>query len=94
LIVEAGLIVTYVTMGIAPVIYNIIAAKRALKKRMDEDHGQGEGEDSSVELQEEDGGFTLTVPCTVTSLHTSDGDGRVVRLNIKLNHVKRVLRQG
>ncbi len=100
MIEEAGLIVTYVTMGLTPIIYNLFAAKRALKKRA---ASRGEEEEVKVGeevLREEVRSFTLTVPCSVTLLHAPDGEGHAIHLSVKsvhplpMAHVKRILHQG
>lgn len=100
MIIEASLIVTYVTMGVTPIIYNILAARRALKKRAKDENGYGEVKALNQEAEEEVSSFTLTVPCSVTFLNTSDGEGNAIHLSVKsvcplpAQHVKRVLHQG
>jgi len=97
LIEEVGIIVAYTTMGLAPMIYNFFIAKRVAKKRRSDEVD----EEACVEgAPEGAGGFTLTVPCSVSFLSSSDEGGHAVHLSVKsvhplpLTHVKRVLRQG
>ena len=99
LIEEAGLIVTYVTMGLTPIVYNLFAAKRAVKKRATSREGEEEANVEEVP-REEVRSFTLTVPCSVTFLHAPHGEGHAIHLSVKsvhplpVAHVKRILHQG
>ncbi|RLF12331.1 MAG: hypothetical protein DRJ98_01040 [Thermoprotei archaeon] len=103
MIEEAGLIATYVTMGLTPIIYNMLTARKALKKKNLEEKelNKDKEEEQPINLNGEEAvkGFTLTVPCSITLIHSNDY-GQAIHLSVKsihplpLSHVKRVLHQG
>ena len=95
MIEEASLIATYVTMGITPIVYNLLAARRALRKRREEQPREERVEERGEERSSD---FTLTIPCNITFTQV-DGYGHAVHLSIRsvhplpASHVKRLLRQ-
>jgi hypothetical protein len=96
LIEVLSIVVAYTTMGLVPLIYNFLNAKRAAKRRSDEVDGEAYVEEAE--------GFTLTVPCSFEEAEGPSNEGRhVIHLSVKSQsplllpsstHVKRVLRQG
>ncbi|MCX8204364.1 MAG: hypothetical protein N3H31_01740 [Candidatus Nezhaarchaeota archaeon] len=96
---EVGLLVTYITMGLAPITYNFFLAKRALlKKRPGGSAGLKEGEEKKI--GQEAKSFTLTIPCGVGPVLLTNDHGDAVYLGVNsvstsyIIHVKRVLSQG
>lgn len=93
---EIGLLVTYITMGIAPIAYNFLNAKRIVKKGGSGGGRPKEGWSGGQGAR----GFTLTIPCGVGPACINSECSNVVYLNINsvsssyVVHVKRVLSQG
>jgi len=99
LIEEASLIATYVTMGLTPIVYNILTARRALKKRKKGEVREEVNEEPArnhEEVSPKD--FTLTIPCSITFTH-SDTYGHAVHLSIRsihplpASHVRKLFKQ-
>ncbi|MEM4700376.1 MAG: hypothetical protein QXT74_05460 [Candidatus Nezhaarchaeales archaeon] len=101
---EIGLLVTYITMGIAPIAYNFLTAKRALlKRRAGQCPGPKEGRGAEGACHEVRS-FTVTVPCGVGPTYVVNDRSNVAYFNTHLNinsvsssyitHVRRVLSQG
>lgn len=79
---ELGLIATYVTMGLTPIIYNVASAKKALKKVKKVDESKVEKEFVKIDGEKGSDSFTITIPCSITLLHSSSY-GQAVHLTVK-----------
>lgn len=97
MIAEIGLLTTYLTIGLTPIVYNYLMAKKMLKrhkethelvwKHIEEDRKRRKEVHAPILTAEKykDGRKTVTlrVPCYVTMLHEGD---KLQILQLTLNH--------
>ncbi|MEM2211893.1 MAG: hypothetical protein QXQ28_02300 [Candidatus Nezhaarchaeales archaeon] len=90
---EIGLLTTYLTIGLTPILYNYLMVKKVLKRHkethdllcrhMEEDKKHHKEVHVLTPISEGRRTVTLRVPCYVTMLHDEDG---LKILQLTLNH--------